>query len=125
MTNSLSSKIYYSATYIALELILDAFGTDVYFAIKAYGKQGYTSIENLMEELNNLYAGKVLMFVGNGTTKHQDFLAQNFAGIAKFHGDLAFATTQSLIDATYKKFLAHETSQELFPLYFASPIKKP
>ena len=104
--------------------ILDAFGTDVYYAIKASGIQGYDSIENIITKLNNLYTNQTIMFVGNGAEKHKEFITNNFTGQPKFLQDCLFATPQSLVNETYKKFSHGHTAKETFPLYFSSPVVK-
>jgi tRNA threonylcarbamoyl adenosine modification protein YeaZ len=125
-------------------VILDAFGSDVYFAIKASdyapasaksygghgkastdttGTSGYNSIENLMTELNQS-ANTTITFIGNGAIKHQEYIVNNFAGSAKFVEDCLFASPQSLVNATYSKFSQGQTEKEIFPLYFASPVVK-
>ena len=104
--------------------ILDAFGSDVYFGIKSSGKFGYNSIEKVIEELNLSDKKDALLFIGNGAVKHKEFIEKNFAGTAIFSEEILFASTQSLIDKTYKKFIKQEISTEIFPLYFASPVVK-
>ncbi|MBV8660984.1 MAG: tRNA (adenosine(37)-N6)-threonylcarbamoyltransferase complex dimerization subunit type 1 TsaB [Candidatus Dependentiae bacterium] len=104
--------------------ILDAFGNDVYYAIKASDTQNYNSIENLISELNNLYTHQTIIFVGNGAEKHKEFISNNFKGTADFKDDCLFATPQSLVNETYNKFEQGLTEKEIFPLYFASPVVK-
>jgi tRNA A37 threonylcarbamoyladenosine modification protein TsaB len=104
--------------------ILDAFGTDIYFEIKSNAQQGYNSIENLMTELNNSVKNETITFIGNGAIKHQEFITKNFTGTAHFNDQLLFASTQSLINETYKKFTNQATATEIFPLYFTSPVVK-
>jgi len=104
--------------------ILDAFGNDVYFAIKESGQQGYTSISDLVTLLNTSYKNQSIMFVGNGSVKHHDYIAQNFTGHAQINRDLLFATSTALIDQTYKKYRENCTATEIFPLYFQSPVTK-
>ena len=104
--------------------ILDAFGTDVYYAIKGFNKQGYDSIANLTTKLNSLYTNQTIVFVGNGAEKHKEFIMNNFTGTADFKDDCLFATPQSLVNETYKKFSQGNTEKEIFPLYFASPVVK-
>lgn len=104
--------------------ILDAFGNDVYFAIKSSGQQGYTSICNLVEMLNSIYKNQSLLFVGNGSVKHQFYISQNFAGNAHIDQNLLFASSTALLDQTYKKYRENNTATEIFPLYFQSPVTK-
>ena len=104
-------------------VILDAFGSDVYFAIKSNGKQGYNSIENLITELNHSEQ-KMINFIGNGALKHQEYIVNNFAGSADFIENCLFASPQSLVDATCSKFSQGQIEKEIFPLYFASPVVK-
>ena len=114
-------------------VILDAFGSDVYFAIKSSGIQGYNSIENLVAELNQS-TNTTIIFMGNGAVKHQEYITNNVAGSAPsfakapagtiFKSDCLFASPQSLVNATYKKFSQGQTEKEIFPLYFASPVVK-
>ena len=103
--------------------ILDAFGNDVYFAMKGFDNQGYDSIENVIKKLNNLHTSSI-SFIGNGASKHKDYILSNCKGIANFDETALFASTQTLVDATYKKFLEGKIERELFPLYFASPVVK-
>lgn len=103
--------------------ILDAFGSDVYFAIKLSGKMGYNSIENVIAELNNSGQEKII-FIGNGAIKYKELILNNFTEIAIFQDDCLFASTQALVDATYNKFSQGLTEKEIFPLYFASPVVK-
>lgn len=115
-------------------VILDAFGTDVYFGLKStqpslkapagtYGEMGYDSIANVITELNNS-GEKEINFVGNGAIKYKEFIKQSFTGNANFQDDCTFASTQTLIDETYRKFSQSQTEKEIFPLYFASPVVK-
>ncbi len=115
--------------------ILDAFGTDVYYAIKSIqpshkamadtaGQQGYISINDLITMLNTSHQNQPLSFIGNGSIKHQDYIMQHFMGSAKFNESLLFATATTLAHVTYKKFSEHLTETEIFPLYFASPVTK-
>ncbi len=104
--------------------ILDAFGSDVYFAMKMNGKSGYNSIEKVIEELNLLDEKDAYTFIGNGIVKHQEFITKNFTGTAIFNPEILFASTQSLVDATYQKYSQGLTEKEIFPLYFASPVVK-
>ncbi|AXK60632.1 tRNA threonylcarbamoyladenosine biosynthesis protein TsaB [Candidatus Chromulinivorax destructor] len=104
--------------------ILDAFGNDVYFAIKSSGQQGYTSICNLVEMLNNTYKNQSLLFVGNGSVKHQLYISQKFAGNAHIDQELLFASSTALLNQTYKKYRENNTATEIFPLYFQSPVTK-
>jgi tRNA threonylcarbamoyl adenosine modification protein YeaZ len=104
-------------------VILDAFGNDVYFAIKASSNFGYNSIENLITELNQS-TDKAITFIGNGAIKHQEYIVNNFAGSAKFVEDSLFASPQSLVNATCSKFSQGQIEKEIFPLYFASPVVK-
>ena len=104
-------------------VILDAFGSDVYFAIKSSGTSGYNSIENLVTELNHSEQ-KTIIFIGNGAIKHQEYITNNFAGSAIFTNDCLFASPQSLVNATYSKFSQGLMEKEIFPLYFASPVVK-
>ncbi len=103
--------------------ILDAFGTDVYFAIKANGKMGYDSIKNVIADLNNSDQQEI-MFIGNGAIKYKELIASEFAGTANFMDDYLFASTQALINETYSSFSQGQTEKEIFPLYFASPVVK-
>jgi len=104
--------------------VMDAFGSDVYYAIKESGEQGYHSIENLMNLLNEKYVDQPLIFIGNGSIKYKDFIMQNFSGIAKINEDIIFASMQSLINETYTQYKSGKTSTEIFPLYFESPVVK-
>ncbi|MGZ6250864.1 MAG: tRNA (adenosine(37)-N6)-threonylcarbamoyltransferase complex dimerization subunit type 1 TsaB [Candidatus Chromulinivorax sp.] len=104
-------------------VILDAFGTDVYYAFA--NQQGYCSIHELVNLVQREYkeVTKSLHFIGNGTLKHNQILQQHFAG-ANINQKILFASTQALVDATYKKFMSKEINTEIFPLYFASPVIK-
>jgi tRNA threonylcarbamoyl adenosine modification protein YeaZ len=112
--------------------ILDAFGTDVYFAIKTLSNQafaqaspgmGYNSIENLITELN--HSGHTeITFIGNGAIKHKEYITNHFSGSAIFKDDFLFASTQALVNETYQKFSQGLIEKEIFPLYFASPVVK-
>ena len=104
--------------------ILDAFGSDVYYAIKSSGLQGYMSINDLITMLNASHQGQIINFIGNGSVKHQDFILQNFTGTAHINHDLLFATAATLADVTYKKFSDNLVETEIFPLYFTSPVTK-
>ncbi|MDP3788675.1 MAG: tRNA (adenosine(37)-N6)-threonylcarbamoyltransferase complex dimerization subunit type 1 TsaB [Candidatus Chromulinivorax sp.] len=114
--------------------ILDAFGTDVYFAMKfiqlshkasagTYGEMGYDSIKNVIADLNNSRQ-KEITFVGNGAIKYKELIMNEFDGTAVFIDDYVFASTQALVDETYRKFSQGQTDKEIFPLYFASPVVK-
>lgn len=105
--------------------ILDAFGHDVYFAIKLSGQQGYTSISDLIQTLNTTYQNQSITFIGNGSVKHQDYITQNFRGNAHINNDLLFASSTALLDMTYKKYRENNTATEIFQLYFQSPVTKP
>ncbi len=136
-------------------VILDAFGSDVYFAIKltketvsrlpstnyqeeldldandiqslnevsVSEKQGYDSIETLINELNSSEQ-KIITFVGNGAIKHKEFISNTFAGSATFKDDFLFATSQALVNETYSKYSQGLVEKEIFPLYFESPVVK-
>ena len=104
-------------------VILDAFGSDVYFAIKSSSMQGYNSIENLIAELNHS-TDTTINFMGNGAIKHQEYIVNNFTGSAIFMDDCLFASPQSLVNATFSKFSQGLVEKEIFPLYFASPVVK-
>lgn len=103
--------------------ILDAFGNDVYFAIKASGAQGYNSIEQVIATLNNSDQ-KEITFIGNGANKHQDFIMKHFIGSAIFKENCLFASTEILVQETYNKFSQNLMEKEIFPLYFESPVVK-
>ena len=114
--------------------ILDAFGSDVYFAIKSSdyakastntsGKQGYNSIEKVIEKLNLSERKSPYLFIGNGASKHKEFIMQNFSGIAEFDETCLFASTQSLVNETVQKYSQAKIEREIFPLYFESPVVK-
>ena len=106
-----------------LIVILDAFGNDVYFGIKTTGQCGYNTIENVLEKVKALHQDSII-FVGNGAVKHQEKIVEFFGYQAKIDEEILFASTQSLIDATVKQFAQNKTEQEIFPLYFASPVVK-
>lgn len=112
------------SSYPTQVAILDACGNDIYYAIKSSGKQGYDSIENLVSMLNNTHEKETIEFIGNGLAKHKDFIEQSFIGAAQFQQDIVFASPQQLINATYAKNKAGQTSREIFPLYFESPVIK-
>lgn len=105
--------------------ILDAFSSDVYFSIKESGKQGYSSIEHLINELNYLYSNQIINFIGNGALKHQNFITQKFTGIAQIDTSILFASSQALVNETYNKYTKKEVASQIFPLYFATPVIKP
>jgi len=105
--------------------ILDAFGTDVYYAIKSSTQQGYTSITDLIHSLNTSHPHQTLNFIGNGSIKHADYIKETFTGTVKIDTDLLFASSQSLINETFKKFSQGLTEKEIYPLYFQSPVTKP
>ena len=115
--------------------ILDAFGCDVYYAIQSdssknctdasSAQQGYTSIADLITMLNNSHANESVVFIGNGSVKHQDYITQNFKGNAQINQDLLFASSTTLLNQTYKSYRENCTSTEVFPLYFQSPVTKP
>lgn len=124
--------------------ILDAFGSDVYYAIKtsdsietltgasdksdfvktSSGTQGYNSIEKVIEELNLFKHTIPCLFIGNGAIKHKEFIMQNFKGEAQFDDTIIFASTQTLINETYNRYGQNKIEREIFPLYFASPVVK-
>lgn len=104
--------------------ILDAFGSDVYYAINLNSKQGYNSIEKVIDELNLLDKKNAFLFIGNGVIKHKNYITQNFAGIAIFHDEIVFASSKSLVDKTVEKYTTGLRSTEIFPLYFESPVVK-
>jgi len=104
--------------------ILDAFGTDVYYAIKSTNQQGYTSITDLIIMINASDKNQTITFIGNGSIKHHDYIYKNFIGTAKFNYDLLFSTATTLVETTYKKFDENLVDTEIFPLYFASPVTK-
>jgi tRNA threonylcarbamoyladenosine biosynthesis protein TsaB len=104
-------------------VILDAFGSDVYFAIKSNGTSGYNSIENLIAELNQP-TNKEITFIGNGAIKHQEYIVNNFTGSADFIENCLFASPQALINETFSRFSQGFVEKEIFPLYFASPVVK-
>ena len=104
--------------------ILDAFGSDVYFAIKSSDAQGYNSIEKVIEELNLSEQKNPCLFIGNGAIKHKEFILQNFTGAAEFNETYLFASTQSLVNETVQKYSQAKIEREIFPLYFESPVVK-
>ena len=104
--------------------ILDAFGTDVYYAIKSTCQQGYMPITDLITMLNASHNNQTVKFIGNGSVKHHDYILQNFIGSAQIHPDLLFATAATLVKTTHKKFSKNLIDAEIFPLYFASPVTK-
>ena len=103
--------------------ILDAFGNDVYYAIAQTGQQGYDSIENVLKKIG-LSDQKKINFIGNGAVKHAQMIESFCGDHAQINQELLFASTQSLVNATCKQFLQSKTEQEIFPLYFASPVVK-
>ena len=104
--------------------VLDAFGTDVYYAIKSSGLQGYMPITDLIHMINTSHQNQAVTFIGNGSVKHQDYILQNFTGTTYINHELLFATSKILVATTYKKFNGNLTESEIFPLYFASPVTK-
>lgn len=104
--------------------ILDAFGTDVYYAIKSSGQQGYINITDLITMLNALTKHTSLNFIGNGSIKHQDYIIQNYRGIAQINHTLLFASSTILVEQTYASYKKNNVETELFPLYFESPVVK-
>lgn len=105
--------------------LLDAFGHDVYYAIKSNGVQGYQSIEKVMNTCNTMYQNSTLHFIGNGAIKHQAFISNNFTGTAIIHDMITFASEQTFVDAAYTKYCHQASEKEIFPLYFESPVIKP
>ncbi len=103
--------------------ILDACGNDVYFGIKITGEFGYDTIENVLEKVKALDQ-KNIIFIGNGTVKHHSKILEHFHNQATINQENLFASTQSLVDTTVEQFIQNKTDQELFPLYFASPVVK-
>jgi tRNA threonylcarbamoyl adenosine modification protein YeaZ len=103
--------------------ILDAFGTDVYFAIKSTNELGYDSIQNVLQKVKALDQ-KNLLFIGNGALKYQEIIATTCSNQVAIDAEILFASTQSLIDATCQNFAQNKIEQEIFPLYFASPVVK-
>jgi len=104
--------------------ILDAFGSDAYYAIKKSQEQGYNSITEIIAKLNDEYATETIDFIGNGAIKYKEIIAQSFTGVAQFNDEHLFASPQQLVNETYKKFSQNITEKEIFPLYFASPVVK-
>lgn len=105
--------------------ILDAFGTDIYYAIKSTEQQGYTSINKLMTMLNASHYNQSMNFIGNGSIKHAAYIQEHFTGTTVIDENILFASSQSLVNETYKKFSQGLTEKEIFPLYFQSPVTKP
>lgn len=103
--------------------ILDAFGQDVYFYITATQEQGYDSIENLCKKVQALPQEK-FNFIGNAACKHRDLITAMLNQKAIIDDQVLFASPQSLVDATVEQFGDKKIEQELFPLYFASPVVK-
>ena len=105
--------------------ILDAFGSEAYYAIKESQEQGYNSIKEIITKLNNKYPNKAIYFIGNGAVKYKEIINKNFTGSAQFNDELLFASPQQLVNETYNKFSQNLTEKETFPLYFTSPVVKP
>ena len=106
-----------------LVVILDAFGNDVYFGIKTTGQFGYDTIENALEKVKAFNQDSIT-FVGNGAVKHQKKIIEHFGDQANINHDSLFASNQSLVNTTVKQFEQNKIEQEIFPLYFASPVVK-
>ncbi len=104
-------------------VILDAFGNDVYYAMTTSGKEGYDTIEHVIAQCNALSTDH-LVFIGNGAIKHQAVIKKNITSNCTIDSTCTFASPQSLVDATFKKWTQGATEKELFPLYFASPVVK-
>lgn len=104
-------------------VILDAFGSDVYFAITSTNEFGYNAIENVLQKVKALDQENII-FVGNGAVKHQQLITKIFDSSTMIDQEKLFASTQSLVDATYQNFTQNKIEQEIFPLYFASPVVK-
>ena len=104
--------------------ILDAFSHDVYFGIQKSQEQGYCSVQHLVQKLNDLYKNQTIHCIGNGVIKHKNYIIEHFSGTVEFDDTILFASSQSLVNQTYTKYSNKEFAQELFPLYFASPVVK-
>jgi tRNA threonylcarbamoyl adenosine modification protein YeaZ len=104
-------------------VILDAFGNDVYFAIIATNESGYDAIENVLQKVKVLDQENII-FIGNGAVKHQNMIKNIVGDQVAINHESLFASTQSLIDATCQNFAQNKIEQEIFPLYFASPVVK-
>ena len=116
-------------------VILDAFGSDIYYGVsKSLTKQlpenvglqnqGYTSIQELVAQLNKIQLSTPLTCIGNGLIKYQTYISQNYNGITEYKTDKLFATKESLVLATRNQFSDKKTQLQLFPLYFESPVVK-
>ncbi len=103
--------------------ILDAFGQDVYFYITSTQEQGYDSIENLCKKVQTLPQEKI-NFIGNAACKHRNIISKMLDQKALINDQVIFASPQSLVDTTAQQFADKKVEQELFPLYFASPVVK-
>lgn len=104
--------------------LLDAFGQEAYFAHQSNGTQGYNSIEAIVATCNQLYADQPVHYIGNGATKYKEYIIQNFQGLPIFHDEIQFADNQNLVNAMYEKYQQNQTSLEIYPLYFESPVVK-
>lgn len=102
--------------------LLNAFGTDVYYAF--HEKQGYQSITTLITSLNTSHNNQTITFIGNGAQKHRDYIQQNFIGIAKFKKNILFSTLEDLHIQTMQLFKEQETQLQVKPLYLQSPAIK-
>lgn len=103
--------------------ILDAFGSDVYYAIGSSQKQGYDSISNVINLVNSDNK-KSITWIGNGVSKYKALIMHNSTAENIFDETILFANEQSLVDETFKKYQVGQVEQELFPLYFESPVVK-
>jgi len=104
-------------------VILDACGSDVYYGIKQTAQTGYTSIDKLITMVNNLQ-NQTTYFIGNGIIKHQDLLKNNIQGISHFDTNFLFSSAESLYQTTKQLYFAGIRQEELYPLYFQSPVIK-
>ena len=102
--------------------LLNAFGKDVYFAFN--DKQGYCSIANLVNDLNNEFSNETIEFIGNGSIQHKDFIIKSFAGTATFNANQEFASPEAMANETYQHFVNKNFTKQLRPLYFQSPAIK-
>ncbi len=104
-------------------VILDAFGNDVYYAISQTNQMGYASINELATMINAL-AQQTHYFIGNAITKHRSTLENQIKGDVYYDTENLFSSEESLYLATQDKYHAGLTEQELYPLYFQSPVTK-
>lgn len=102
--------------------LLDACGNDIYFGIAHTQTFGSCCIQQLITQLQQL--GKhPWHFIGNGAYKYEQQLQAAFTSKdITIDTNILFASNQSLVNATYSRYLKGQIERELFPLYFQTQV---